>query len=164
MSLGHVDVPAEGFLLRAAAILAGAVEVEPRLTDNAYAWMRCQAVNLGPGVLEGAVGAGQRRRLVRVDGDPAHQRVMPLDQVDSPAGAGQVAPDLHDARHADSGRCLKGILDGDGVDATVEVDVEVAVVVDNGHPQRFRRRRPRRPPRHQPPTPQHPTPQHPTPR
>ena len=74
----------------------------------------------------------QRRQawgVVGVQGHPAEDLRVLVDQADGEPGRGQVTTDLHDARHTDPGRLAQGCGDVDRL--ALAADVEMGVVVED---------------------------------
>ena len=84
----------------------------------------------------------QPGRLVRVQGDRGHHRRVPPRDVDRPLGAGDVATDLDDLRHAHRPCRVERCVDRQSGTVAVRVHhhVEVAVAVGDRHRERLRRR------------------------
>ena len=74
-----------------------------------------------------------------MQGDGGNNLFMPASHIDSPAGAREVVPHLHNARHAHCCRVLKGLRHRKSGPVSVAVvrDIEVAVAVRYGHREGF---------------------------
>ena len=138
--LGQVDVPAERLHLRRPAVLAGAEVVEPGLPDRAHARRAAPASrSISASAASRVPAAACRGASLGCRATPATSASYRRGGLDRPAGAGQVAADLHDPGHADRGGRGERLVGGQPVAVG---DVEVAVVVDDGVRQRLGGRRP----------------------
>lgn len=136
--LGDADVLLERALLGRAALLAGAEEVEAGLADGAHARASGELVDLGQRVVERArllVGRG----LVRVDRDGSEHAGLVRRGLRGPAGGLEVAAHLDHAADADGARPVEVLGEVDGRLAVR--DLEVRVVVVDGHRERLGQRR-----------------------
>ena len=133
---GESDVPAEGLLLRRVAGLVLRPEVvEARLSHRAHAGVAGELRDLRERLLELAA-LGQAGRVVGVQRHGAEQAGLGLDRRDREPGRGDVAAHLDRAGHAHGLRRVHRLVDVHPDQAVAEV--EVRVVVHDGHRQRLR--------------------------
>ena len=129
-------MPEEGPLLRRVAGLVPRPEVvEARLPHRAHAGVAGELRDLRERLLELAA-LGQAGRVVGVQRHGAEQAGLGLDRRDREPGRGDVAAHLDRAGHAHRLRRVHRLVDVHADQAVAEV--EVRVVVHDGHRQRLR--------------------------